>query len=246
MDKYKIKLIDLNSDDFIQYYNLFITCFPEDSTWGQEHILQWLSSLEKATLLYGIFENQKLIGFRHIWHNEKNIAYVPYAGMHPDYRKMGIYPQFCNITENILADMGFQAFVNEVENPDMIDASEKKLLAIKRINMFVGKLGYSIIGNTDEIKYERNMPPFDGEKSLQISQFDYLLGFKLIGNKELFKIVSNSIHKTDYEMLYWIIREIEFMEENNSREYLLTLKPIAHFINCLHNSKEEYINLIQI
>jgi hypothetical protein len=245
--KYTINKISWNdTETFLQYYELFCLSFPDEPDWGIESINSWIREREKCMIIFGLFEGSKLIGFRHIWYLPgSHYCNVPYAGMLPEYRGQGIYPKFCQDTEVELKQMGFKIITNEVENPEMIQNELKKELAVKRINMFVKKLGYNIVKNTDDLTYERNSPPVEGDESMQKSQFEYLIGFKNLDENEGLKIDNNQISKEDYRELYWSIRDIERFENGVlDRTEILKLKPIQNFLNKLENSKYRFFDLI--
>lgn len=237
MDKYVIR--ELTSEGDIKgYYTMHRECFPTDHDWGLQDISDWIKS-QKQSHIFGLFEGEIMIGFRHIWCiKDYNICNVPYAGMKSEYRGKGIYPMFSLETEKIIKDLGFDIITNEVENPNEMKTKESQLLAERRIKMFKNKLGYSIIQNSNDLRYERNSPPIAGDDDMHKSQFEYLLGFKIINPmQKTITFDNNGISKGDYEKLFWSIRYIE--RGTFDHVELMKLKPISNFISNLCSSEEE-------
>lgn len=118
------------------------------------------------------------------------------------------------------------------------------MLAEKRIKMFEDKLGYKFVANTEELIYERNSPPFEGDESMQISQFEYILGFKNIAKPEEITTGGNQITGSDYKNLYWSIRVVERSDGKLvDKNKIMSLKPISNFMTKIEKLKDRKFNL---
>lgn len=126
--EHNIKKINWKDEQsFEKFYSIFCLSFPDEPDLGYENIKNWVAERENFMIIYGLFVNDILIGFRHIWFAPNNrYCNVPYAGMHPEYRGYGLYPKFCLETEKDLNELGFTVITNEVENPDFISDPTKK------------------------------------------------------------------------------------------------------------------------
>lgn len=239
----ELKLVETEKD-FRIWYKLFREIFTKDEDAFSYELMHkwWPYSICLFILVDGekagfIFEN---VNIKH------KCGMIFYAGLIESYRGKGIYPQITIQNEKLLLEKGAEIIVTETEDPTKYSDEKEKLIALKRLNTYVNKMGKSFISNSP-VRYIRPAPPaIDVDSHIEI-QDHYLLGFKVLGKPSHLDFINenlvNKITKTDFHQIYFYESIIE--QGNDDIDYLgKNFRGIKMFLENLEKDNSEYFELI--
>jgi hypothetical protein len=242
-----IQLTTLNGEEDLKiWYKLYREVFTKDEdNFSYELMKSWVSH----NIFLFIEIDGERIGFIFERINQKHkSAIIWYVGLLEEFRGKGIYPEAAKMNDDLLRAQGINIIISETEDPSYYTDEKERIIALKRLNSYVNKIGKSFIVNSS-VKYLRRMPPAENADVVDGVQSNYLLGFKVIGEPEGFdfidKKLGNKISRKDFEKLYVIENLMEWGDAdlNMARK---KYRAVDEFLRNLQTNSVEYFNLVNI
>lgn len=197
----------VESEDRLKvWYEIFKKVFTEPvDNISYDKFLNWFRESGKDRH-HLILLDGEVIGFKSmVLDKEIKAGWTFYAGMLPEYRNQGLYPEANKLINEILVKKGIQILVTECENPQLMKDPVKKDFAIRRLKTFIKKLDYHFILDAS-VRYLRVSPP--SKKERYIEDY-YLLGFSILDKSYDLKFFDR-ISNYDYKKLYKIQAQLEY------------------------------------
>ena len=221
---YTIRLFeDSKSEDFINALDIYINQIPSELRTSSNEIIYWIDnynkSFEDKLLIFGFYENDKIIGFSQcLYFKKESFITIDYFVIASSHRGNHSFQMIIAILKEFLKEykLEFNFIVTEVESKN------KSLLQLLKMNGF------------GEIQSKYFQP------SLGINNHDSLIEAKILYypayedrviKKETYKMIVETIYNNHYIRWYK-----EFFSEKDLKSYMITIEELKDKIfNNLHS-----------
>ena len=211
---YTIRLFeDSKSEDFINALDIYINQIPSELRTSSNEIIYWIDnynkSFEDKLLIFGFYENDKIIGFSQcLYFKKESFITIDYFVIASSHRGNHSFQMIIAILKEFLKEykLEFNFIVTEVESKN------KSLLQLLKMNGF------------GEIQSKYFQP------SLGINNHDSLIEAKILYfpayedrviKKETYKMIVETIYNNHYIRWYK-----EFLSEKDLKSYMVIIEQL--------------------